>query len=147
MHEARALSETRTLRQRPSRPDGAFVQMRQEFRTDDSTEAQIPRNRQRGEPDSDRYPTMLDRPSQPPAVALRYERHHRIAPFSHTLAKERARKDRGDEDRKRHRTEQGERDGPGHRPEQPPLDSLQSENRQIGRDDDRDGVKHGPLHL
>jgi hypothetical protein len=36
---------------------------------------------------------------------------------------------------------------PGHGPEQPAFHALQREDRQIGGDDDGDGVKHRPLDL
>ena len=37
--------------------------------------------------------------------------------------------------------------GPRHGPEQAPLDCLQGENRQVGGNDDGDGVKNRALHF
>ena len=58
-------------------------------------------------------------------------------------------KETGEHRGKQHRENQaaGERegDGPGHGFEETPLDALQSEDRDVGRDDNTDRIKHGPL--
>ena len=90
---------------------------------------------------------MLNGPAQPPAVALRQIIHDQVAPFPHSLAEKGGRQHGRDENRKRHGAEKSEGHRPGHRPEQSALHALQREDRQIGGDDDGDGVKDRPLHF
>ena len=52
------------------------------------------------------------------------------------LAKHVAGQDRRDQHREDQRAQQGEGHRPRHRPEEPAFDALQSEDRQVGRDDD-----------
>jgi hypothetical protein len=66
-------------------------------------------------------------------------------PFAHLLAKQQAAKDRGDQHGEDQPAEQSEGDGPCHRFEEAAFDALQSEDREIGGDDDADGIKYRPL--
>ena len=71
-------------RQRAARPDGAFIQMRQEFGADDAAAASG--SADTAERSRSATPTVTQRNrmahAQRPAVALGHPGHHRIVPFA-----------------------------------------------------------------
>ena len=52
-----------------------------------------------------------------------------------------------DQNRKCHGAEKSQRNRPGHGSEQAALHALQREDRQVGGDNDGDGVENRPLHF
>ena len=92
-------------------------------------------------------PEVVDGPCHAVAVLAGDPFDDRIAPLLHSVAKRIAGQDRRDEDREDERAQQGEGNRPRHRPEKPALYSLQSEDRQEGRDHHRLRIKHGTLHF
>src|SRR5262245_28998553 len=70
-----------------------------------------------------------------------------VVPLRSLLPEDKTGKNGGYRHGKNNGAEQGKRDSPGHRPEKPAFDLLERENRQVRCDDDRDCVKHRPLHF
>ena len=84
--EARPFRVTGAVRQLAAGPNGAFVQMGQELRADDSAESQKQRDGQRSQAHADGHPAILDRPPHRVPIPLRQKRHHRVAPFLDAIA-------------------------------------------------------------
>src|SRR5579871_1050182 len=141
------LRKARTVRQSASRPYGAFVQMRQEFRADDPSKAQVHGSGQSNRTHASHNPTMLDRPTQSSPILLRKNVHHWITSFAHPFAEKRRSQYGSNQDGERHGAQEGKGDSPSHWAKQPALHTLQSKDRQVSGDDDRNGVKHRPLNF
>ncbi len=145
--EALRLGEAGAGRQGAAGPDGAFVEVGKKLRTDDPAEEQEGREPRghHAEPQDDAV--MPDGPAELPAIELGHVGHDGVVPFVDPLAEEPARDHRRDHDREGESADQRERHRPGHRLEQAPLDALQGEDRDVGRDDDGDGEEHRTLDL
>ena len=145
IHDARALGGAGTGGQRAARPDGAFVQVRQEFGPNGP--GQQHRTGQGQHRRAGRDPTKPDGPAQRLAINPREEQHQRVAPFPGASGKHDAGQHGNQEHGEEQRPRQGEGDRPGHGPEQATFHALQREDGHVGGDDNRDGVEDRPLHL
>ena len=105
------------------------------------------RQNQRAHSDTDGDVTMFDGPGRGMAIAIRDPAHHRVVPFARAFAEKETRQHRRDQHGKDQGAQQGKRHRPGHGLEQSALHRLQSKDRQIGGDDDADGVKDRALHF
>ena len=68
-------------------------------------------------------------------------------PLFRAPRKHNARKHRPQEHREQQGPGKRKSDGPGHRLEQTAFDTLQREDREIGRDNDGDRIEHRALHF
>src|SRR5262249_50444163 len=139
-HEAHAFGRPGARRKSPAHPDRAFVEMGQEFRSDDAAAREKRADRKTHGGAADNQPAMRDRPTNLLAVAFAETGQHRVVPFGRARSKQQARQYRRDHHREGERAQQGERDCPRHRLEQTAFDLLQREDRQIRGDDDGDRV-------
>ena len=142
-----AFRETGAVGQRSARPDGAFVEVRQELRPDGPAESQIDRSSHSNHAHPCNDPAMCDRPAQLLPIPGRDNFHDTVSSFLESPLKEDACQYRHDEDGERHGAQQSEGNRPCHGPEEPSFDALQREDRHISGDDDCDGVEDWPLHL
>ena len=147
VHDACALGGTGARSKRRARPDGAFIQMRQELGPDDAAERKVSRHYQCAGRRACRHPSELDRSLERGAVCLRQPVHHWVVPLANISAEDKTGNHWCDEHREEQRPQQRERYGPRHRLEQAAFNALQRENRQVCRDDDADGIEHRPLHF
>ena len=122
--------------------------MRQEFRSDHAAESQVMPTRRT---DAQRHATVTQRWRIAQRTALSIARGQKfITGLCHSLralAEQKTRQHRRDQHGEDQRAQQREGHRPGHRLEQPPFHALQREDRQVGRDDDGDGVEDRPLHF
>ncbi len=97
---ADALCRSRAWGKCPPNPNGAFIEMWEEFRANDAADHQKNGNRKRGCSHTHRYAAMLDCPTNPDAIPLPEELHDRVVPFTHAMAELRESKDRRNQDGK-----------------------------------------------
>ena len=90
---------------------------------------------------------MTNSPTNILPVTSRQPTQDRVLPLLCIAFEKQARQGWCNQHRKQQGAEERISDGPRHRLEQFALDPLQSEDRQIGGDDDRNGIEHGPLHF
>src|SRR5215469_704157 len=88
---------------------------------------------------------MKNSPGDALSIALRQEGHDWVMPFFRAFRKEEAGQHRRDDDREDQSAEQSKGNRPRHGFEEASFYGLQREYRQVGRDDDRDGIEDGPL--
>src|SRR5450755_470714 len=85
--ELLSFRKARAVGQSATRPDSAFIQVRQEFRANHPAKAQIDGSSQRNESHDSHHPTMLNGPAQPPPIALGQILHYIVTPFANSLGK------------------------------------------------------------
>src|SRR5271170_5765065 len=85
---------------------------------------------------------MVDGPADCDAIFIAQENHYGVGPFFYAVTEDEQCENRSDEDREEQRAEQGEGNGPGHGFEEAAFDALQSEDGQIGGDDDGAGIEN-----
>src|SRR5579862_1987914 len=66
-----AFREARAIRQSAPRPNGAFIQVREELRSNNAAKTHVDRSSQSGYGDTGHRPAMLHRPPQPETVLFR----------------------------------------------------------------------------
>src|ERR1017187_7306192 len=147
VHHFAAGSGTCTGGQGAASPDRTLIEMGKELRANHSRESKVAHqgktHDRRGQNDG---PPNHD-PTQRPLITGRNPLDDRVVPgmraFTENIACEHRRKDDG----KQQRAQQCERHGPRHGLEEAALHPLQGEDRQVGDDDNGDGVKHRALHF
>jgi hypothetical protein len=96
---------------------------------------------------TDHDPAMMNGAGDGGPVELGDPGQQRIFPFARLAAEHKTCQDRSDSHRECHRAQESEGHGPGHRAEQPAFHALERKNRQVGRNDDGDGVEDRSLHF
>ncbi len=143
-HPAR-LVEREPRRQGDLQPDRPFVEVRQEVAPDRSTQdhhAGQGRHRQ-----ADHRARLAHQPGQQRLVARHQPVQHRVLEHLGRLAIGPVRQARNQQQRHQQGTEQREADRERHRREQFVLDALESEQRQVGDDDDQHAEEDRPRDL
>src|SRR5208337_1398202 len=115
--EPLTLGKTGAIREGATRPDGAFVQMRQELRANHPAEPQEQAYPERRQTKADGKYTMREAPAQAPAVVLGQVIHDRVAPLSNSAAEQQTGQDWCDQYREGQSAQQCEGNGQGHGPE------------------------------
>ena len=121
--------------------------MRQELRTDGPTHGKIDRHQNPQSRHAKRHRTVEDGPSHAAPIARGQKLYDRVGPFAHAFTEQETCEHRRQDHGKHQRAQQRKGDRPRHGLEQTPFHPLQGKDRQIGRDDDANGVKHRALHL
>ncbi len=145
VRQADALSRSGAGRESAANPECAFIQVGQKLRADHSTHGEIKGDDQAKNRSTHGHQPMLDRPFHSDAIARFQEFQYRVAPFGHAFAEQHAGENGRDQHGKHEGAEERKGHGPGHGMEQASLDPLQSEDWQVGGNDDRDGVEDRPL--
>src|SRR5580698_8842880 len=100
--KARAFRLAYAVGHRAARPNGAFVQMWQELRANDTAERQENSGGQRSQSNADYNHAVFDSPARADPVAFGEKNQNRIVPFLHVFPEEDGAQYRRDQDRKRH---------------------------------------------
>ena len=145
IHDEDALSGTGTGGQRAAGPDGAFVEVRQEFRPNGASQQNGAGQSQDRRGCGD--PTKADGRAQRPGIGPGEEQHQRVAPFLRAPGIHDAGQHGDEKHGEQERARQGEGDRPGHGPEQAAFHALEGEDGHVGGDDNGDRVENRPLHL
>src|ERR1700730_2098496 len=100
--EAAAFRKTCAGRQSASRPDCAFVQVRQKLCTNEGPKCQEQGHAQADHSHPECHYSMFDGPPNPDAIAFCEEHHHRVAPFLDSATEQHCAQDWRDQNRKGH---------------------------------------------
>ncbi len=112
--DAYAFVRADTLIEGAAHPESAFIEVRQEFRADDSAKGQPDREDKSTDADAQNDAGVMNGPGGAMAITVAEPLHGRIFPFLRSLAEEKA----GEDGRENHgegkRAEQSEGNRPGH---------------------------------
>ena len=134
-------------RKRAANPECAFIQVGQEFGTNDAAESQVIREGHQKQAHTGGDHPASNRPAERHVVSFAHERHDWVMPFLRPLRKREACQHRCDQDREQQRPEQREGNGPSHGVKEPAFDPLQRKDRQESGYGDDDGIEHRALHF
>ena len=128
-------------------PDGAFVEVGEEFRADGAAEGEVDGDGEEDAGDGEGDAGVPDGGGDGGAVVAGSPGEEGIFPFFCAVAEEDGGEDGGDDDGEDEGADEGEGDGPGHGLEEAAFDGLEGEDGQVAGDDDAAGEEDGALDL
>ena len=147
VREVDARSGTFAGGQCSAHPNGTLIEVGKKLRPDRTADGEIESNSKEQRRNSNRDKPVLDGSSYRDTVMLDEPTHDRVLPFLCAVAEKDAGEHRRNDHGKRKRTQERKCYGPCHWLEKASFDGLQGEDRQIGCDDNSDGVEDRPLYF